>query len=66
MAERMAVGEFEWGGPDIGGPAAHLDELLAERRNSGGDQPRRRNLTGPEAVVRVTEFRAVYGDPEDA
>jgi hypothetical protein len=64
MAERMALDEFEWGGPDIGGPAAHLDELLAERRNLAGTD-RRRNLTGAEALVRVTEFRAVYGDPED-
>lgn len=66
----MDVGDelFSWGGPDLPSfPAARLDAAmeLAEQRHRS--QHPRRNLTGAQALVRVTEFTAVLPDwDEDA
>jgi hypothetical protein len=53
----MALNEFEWGGPDIGGPTADLDAAMERRQRAapedrdGHPPPRLRNMTGYQAMI---------------
>jgi hypothetical protein len=56
-------GDFEWGGPDIGGRTANLDAAMAEaeRRHHGDDDGRHHRALSPhQMVVRMTEFAPLF------